>query len=212
MPEQTAPQTGEAAPATPPATESAPAGEQQSTPPQEDVAPSRDDRSPAEVEAFWKNRQSSEAAAFAAKEQALRNEIASLSSQVKEREVKASAKDAADQTEVERLRQLNQTLNEQLEQTKQQAVAETRKAKYPDAAENLEDTVLTQMDEANLAALNARLKVNVSGGSTQGNTIDPNQAARPAAGGQKPLSEQTSEELKAQLAAQSESFVDSLKR
>ena len=211
MAEQTASQTGETANATPPATESAPAGEQQSTPPQ-DVAPSRDDRSPAEVEAFWKNRQSSEAAAFAAKEQALRNEIANLTGKVKESEVKGAAKDAADQTEVERLRQMNQTLTEQLEQTKQSAVAETRKAKYPEAAENLEDSLLTQMDEANLAALNARLKVNVSGGSNQGNTIDPNQAARPAAGGQKPLNEQTSEELKAQLASQSESFVDSLKR
>lgn len=207
MAEQTAPQSGQGE-ATPPATEGQTTGEQSAAQSQE-VAPSRDDRTPEDVEAYWKNRQSSEAAAFAAKEKALRDEIAALSSRVKDSEVKAATKDAADQTEVERLRQLNQSLTEQLEQTQKAAVAETRKAKYPNAAENLEDGILVSMDEANLAALNEKLKVNISGGTNT--RIDANQPPRSQPGASKPSSEKTAEELKADLASMSEAFAASLK-
>jgi len=202
------PQTGQGE-ATPPADTSEQA-ESQSAESQE-VAPSRDDRSPEEIEAYWKKRQSQEASAFSAKEQALRQQIADLTSQVKTREVESAKKDAADQTEVERLRQMNQTLQEQMEQMQRQTVAETRKAKYPSAAENLDDTILVSMDEANLAALNEKLKVNISGGTQTNQRIDANQPARTPPGGSKPSSEKTAAELKADLEALGPAFAESLK-
>ncbi len=198
-------------------------GEQQTAPPTEgqqsgeptegqSQEPTQQSRTPEDIEAYWKNRQSQEASAAAAREKVLRDQLAAAEARVKEGEVKASAKDAADQTEVERLRALNAELQKQMEQQAAQATAETRKAKYPNAAENLEDNILVSMDEANLAALNEKLKVNVSGGASTGTMLDANQAARPQSGASKPLDEMTSGELKAQLEAQSESFVESLKR
>lgn len=166
-------------------------------------------RTPEDVEAYWKNRQSQEARAAAEREKVLREQLSQAQAAAKAAEAKATGTSSAANTEVEVLRQQNENLSRELEQTKQSALIETRKAKYPFASADIDEKAIAIMDEASLAGLNEKLKPTGSSGTR----IDPSQAGRPTSGGApKALNEKTAAELRADLAAQSGEWAEAIKR
>lgn len=164
-----------------------------------------------EVEAYWKNRQSQEASAHSVREQVLREQVATLEGTAKATRVDEARDTAANQTEVQRLTAENTALREQNSADKAAALTETRKAKYPFAAENIDASTLGQMDEANLAGLNEKLKPSSTGGISPTAIMDANAAGRPTPSASKPLSEKTREELMSDLKAQGPAFVESFR-
>lgn len=152
-----------------------------------------------EVEAFWRNRMSGKDKADAAEKKALREQIAALESQQK-----ASPQQGGDdprEAEIARLKQ-------ELEQTKVMSAIETRKAKYPFAADSLDDDTLARMDEARLAGLNARLGTEAEP-QRKGSYSDPNAAQRRTQTATPPT-EKSPDDLKSDLRKYSPGFVNDL--
>lgn len=170
----------------------------------------QESRSPTDIEAYWKNRQSQEASAAAAREKVLREEVENLKIQVAASQAKDSKTKDAQSSETDLLRQKVGALEQELQDTRQAAVRDTRKAKYPFAAADLDDNVIALMDEANLAALNVKL---APSGNSNFTIIDPSQAGRtpPTGATNKALRDKTTEELKADLKALGPDFVQQIR-
>lgn len=151
-----------------------------------------------EVEAFWRNRMSGKDRADAAEKKVLREQIAALEAQVKSKPGEQTGDDVRD-AEIARLKQ-------ELEQTKITSMVENRRAKYGLAAETLDDETLARMDEARLAALNARLGNEAAGRSS---FTDPNAAQRR---NQTPTSAtaKSADDLKSDLRKYAPGFVNDL--
>lgn len=159
-----------------------------------------------ELNAQWQHRVSQNDKAHAAEMKALRDQLSA-----KER-AEADARRAGEEarragmSEAERVAAERDALRQELEQERAQRVIDTRKAKYPHIAADLDDQAIAVMDEGRLAALDARL----SGGTAEPpSLIDPNSAGRPAPSSTK-IEEKTSEQLKADLRAQGDSFAKEL--
>jgi hypothetical protein len=151
-----------------------------------------------EVEAQWRNRMSQLDKAHNAEVEALRRTLADREAAEAKRRGELEQVRLAGLSEAERVAAERDQYKTLLEQERVGRVIDTRKARYPAAAQNLGDDVLAQMDEGRLAALETRLA-----GQTVNppSLIDPNSAVRnttpsaPAGDGSR-----TSDELKADLA------------
>jgi hypothetical protein len=165
-------------------------------------------RTAEEVEAEWRRRVSGKDAAHAAEAKALRERLAELERAEAERRAKSDTERAANMTETERQRQRADDLERRLEEERQQRVVDTRKAKYPHIAAELDEPVLAAMDEGRLAALDARLSP--AGDRPTGNRIDPNSPPRP--GGEPPRPDRKSiADLKADLKREAPGWLASIK-
>lgn len=114
-------------------------------------------RTPEEIEAIWRNR-------IAGKDRAHSAETATLRQQVEEANRRAAAAEArkqqeeeAELSEAEQWKRKAEEADRRAEAAERQRVLDVRLAKYGAAAEVLDEAALVQMDEAKLAALNARL-------------------------------------------------------
>lgn len=143
-------------------------------------------RTPEQVEAEWQAKQSALGRQHAATEKALRDQIAAL---------QAFEKAAGDKTgtEADAIRQENEALKKQLADQSAEYLLSIRRAKYPQAAETLDDAALKAMDEAKLAGLEARLTPAQQAAMLLSST-PPRDSATP-----KPMSEKTTAELQADL-------------
>ena len=138
-------------------------------------------------EAFWRNRQSQSDKAHAAEAKVLRERIAAL-----EAGSKGTAPEGAGTgSDTSGMDEVVKRLQVELENEKRLRITETRTAKYPNATKAIGDErVISQIDEARLASLEETLR------PPTGSGIDRNNPARRVTG-EKPISEMTTEELKA---------------
>jgi hypothetical protein len=190
-----------------PPTEEAPSAAGEATPPEpteesaEDVAP--EERTADEVEAIWKNRVAGKDRAHAESERVLRQQIDDLNRQMQGRQ----ATDTANMSEVEREKARADAAEARAEQAERQRVQDLRTLKYAAAAEVLDASELAVIDEARLAALNARL----TGDETPAPpVIDPNAARRPPSTTPAAPRERSVEELEADLKRHEPAFKESL--
>lgn len=174
-------------------------GEQDGAPPA-----GGDDQKPKtveEAEAIWRNRVSGKDRAHNAEVATLRGQITALESQIKAKPTTGSEDDPRE-GEVQRLRQ-------ELEAEKAARVMDSRKAKYPFAADTLDDDTLARMDEAKLAALNARLDDTDVPAPGYRPSLDPNRAARRPSSPTSP-EEKSVDDLKSDLRRYAPEFQASL--
>lgn len=184
--DQTTPAT---APAVPPAGED------------DDAAAQSPGRTPEEIEAFWRNRVSKKDKAHLAAEQALRDEIASLTAQ--RAATPSSSTSGNDDPNAGRVADLQR----QLEEERNARVVDQRKAKYPALAkQGVTDSIFASGDEATLARLNALADDNADGGF-----IAPTAPRRAAPVASKPLNEKSKDELLADLKVASTHYEASLR-
>jgi hypothetical protein len=137
---------------------------------------------PEDIEAYWRKRFSNSDKAHAAEAKVLREQLAALQSG-KATEVASAESGAKEMTD------MVSRLQADLAAERAARVIDTRKAKYPAAAQALGDEVIVQMDEARLAGLNESLTVTAP-------RVDANNPARRMSGS-KPIEDMTSEEVKA---------------
>jgi hypothetical protein len=178
---------------------------QQSAPeaeaPAEQQPEPQEGRTPEEVEAFWRKRQSNEAKAHSEETRVLREQLAQAQRAVST-DAASGGSDAA-----AALQQQVQQLQQQLKQSEQQRIVDTRRAMYPEAAEALADNVLiSQMDEARLAALNAKL-----GAEAAAPRMDANNPSRGASVPAKRIQDMSADELKAVLAQESQAWLNEVR-
>jgi len=158
-----------------------PADPVEPTEPASEVAPTG--RTPEEVEAIWKNR-------VAGKDRAHNEEVRVLREQLEA--AKAPKPDGSDSEDWKT--KAEQAEAKLAEKEKAHAV-EVRSVKYTAAAEALDPDILASMDEAKLAALNARL----AGDEEPPPIIDPSAAPRRTSGPPTPPREKSVEELESDL-------------
>lgn len=151
-------------------------------------------RTPEEIEAIWKNRVAGKDRAHAAETATLRQQLEQERRQREALENQRSAEQAGQLSEAEQWKQKAEAAEARAAEIEKQRILDVRTAKYGAAAEALDETVLVAMDEAKLAALNARLSGEEAPPAP---VIDPNQPRRPTASA--PSREKGIEELEADL-------------
>lgn len=132
------------------------------TPPTTDVEAKADEvtnpqRTPEEIEAIWKNRIAGKDRAHAAEAATLRQQVEEANRRAAAAEARKAAEDEANMTDAEQWKRKAEEAERRAEQVERQRVLDVRSAKYAAAAEHLDESALVAMDEAKLAALNARL-------------------------------------------------------
>jgi hypothetical protein len=160
---------------------------------------------PEQIEAIWKNRVAGKDRAHAASEAALRDQIADLNRRLEGK----AAVDAENMSDVERANARAEAAEQRAQAAEQQRLLDVRSVKYAAAAEALDDPAqLATMDEAKLAALNARL----TGDETPPppTVIDPNAARRPGSTPPAAPRERSIEQLESDLKDQAPAFLESL--
>ena len=176
--------------------------EQQQSPAAETQAPGEpqpeasSEATPEAIEAYWRKRQSSEARAHSEEIRVLREQLATAQGALNARADSASAGSEATAAFQQQIRELQS----QLRQSEAQRLVDTRRAMYPSAADALADNALiASMDEARLAALNAKLN-DFTEGVAAPSRVDPNNPSRGATAPPKRLQDMSSDELKQVLA------------
>lgn len=154
-----------------------------------------------EVEAEYKARISGKDRAHAETEKVLREQIAALQA------APTIGSDGQPVANSQREAQLEALLAEE----RQARVLDSRKAKFPAAAETLDDRALAIMDEAKLAGLQARLEGTVTPVvDNPADFIAPTSPVRQPAAPVKSYDEMTVEELNAEAAKIAPAFVAGL--
>jgi hypothetical protein len=154
-------------------------------------------RTPEEVEAEWKHRFSQRDKAHAEETKTLRDQLGRLQAAEDERRRAEETKRQENMTDAQRMQDQIASLQRQLEDRDKAYTVEVRKVRFPNIAAELDDSALAVMDEAKLAALDARLNGQTA---TPPSLIDPNSAARAVNGSSiTPPGEKTSDQLKAEL-------------
>jgi len=162
-------------------------------PPAEEGTVVEEQHTAEQVEAIWKNRVSQKDRAHAAAEAALRSQIDELNRQ-------NAGKQAADQatmSDVEREKARADAAEQRAAEAERQRSVDIRSLKYTAAAELLDPTELAAMDEARLAALNARLTGDPDAPPPP--RVDPNSAPKRSSAPPSPLREKTVAELESDL-------------
>ena len=149
-----------------------------------------------EVEAIWKNRIAGKDRAHAAEAATLRQQIEAANQRAAAAEARKAAEDAANMTEAEQWKAKAEENARELERERQTRILEVRSTKYSAAAEHLDEGALVAMDEAKLAALNARLQGDEPPPPPP--IVDPNTPRRPSTAPPAPR-ERSVEELEADL-------------
>jgi len=174
---------------------------------QNSISDESQERTPEEIEAIWKNRVSQKDKAHAAESTALRSERDELNRRLQRMEAEAQARTQGELSEADAWKAKAEDAERRLQQTEQQRVIDVRLAKYPAAAEALDESVLGAMDEGKLAALNTRL---AGEGSPSSGPIDPNSAPKRNPAPPKSPNDKTVAELEADLERYGPAYVGSL--
>lgn len=161
--------------------------------------------SAAELDEQWRNRMSQRDKAHAAELKALRERNEATERSLQEFRTRQEQQRLAGMSEAERVAAERDQLRQELEAERQARVIDTRKARFPHIAAELDDQSIAVMDEGKLAALNTRLSVNPASVEPP-SLIDPNSAARTMANPPTAPGEKSSEALKADLAAMGPAF------
>ncbi len=154
-----------------------------------------------EVEAIWRNRVSG-------KDRAHNAEIATLKSQIRALEAQQSASAGKDDSGPDPRDEELTRLRRELDTERASRIMDARKAKYPFAADTLDDATMAAMPEEKLAALNARLD-DTSDEAPRRTPNDPNRATRRT---NQPTSpdEKSIDDLKSDLRKYEGEFINSL--
>jgi hypothetical protein len=183
-----------------------PSVETEATPPAaaaEEVT--EEERTPAEIETIWKNRVAGKDRAHAAAEQALRGQIEELNRQLTGKQVT----DQATMSDVEREKARADAAEQRAVAAENQRSLDLRTIKYAAAAELLsDDPTFATMDEAKLAALNARLTS--EGEPAAPPRVDPNSAPKRSSTPPSPLRGKSVEELEADLKKYEPEFIQQI--
>lgn len=164
-------------------------------------------RTAEEVEAIWKNRIAGKDRAHAAETATLRQQIEAANARAEAAERRKAAEDQANLSEADQWK-AKATENERLlAEERQTRIVEVRTAKYGAAAEHLDASALAAMDEAKLAALNARLLDVEAPAPT---LIDPSTPRRPSTTPPAGPRDKTTAELEADLRRHESAFVEGL--
>jgi len=174
-------------------------------PPQEpEVAP--EDRTPEEVEAIWKNRIAGKDRAHAAETESLRQQLASEKAARERAEQERQTQQTSEMSESDRWKAEAERERQRADAAEQQRVVDVRVAKFPAAAEHLEPSAMASMDEAKLAALDARLRDDLPVSIN-----DPNAPRRQTPAATPPSGEKSVAELEADLKKHAPAWQESLK-
>lgn len=106
-----------------------------------------------EVEAIWRNRVSGKDRAHAAETATLRQQIEEYKTRLTQKEVT----DLEGASDAEQWKARYEAEQQRADAAERQRLVDVRMAKYGAAAETLDEATIASMDEAKLAALNARL-------------------------------------------------------
>lgn len=115
-------------------------------------------RTPEEIEAIWKNRIAGKDRAHAAEAATLRQQVEEANRRAAAAEARKQQEEEADMSEADQWKRKAEEAERRAEQVERQRVLDVRNAKYAAAAEHLDESALLAMDEAKLAALDARLR------------------------------------------------------
>lgn len=175
---------------------------QVTTPPadaDDDATATSEGRTPEEIEAYWRNRVSKKDKAHQVAEQALRDQIVSLSATRSSANSQGTPGTGED-SDVAALRR-------ELEEERQARVVDQRKAKYPAlAGQGITDAIFATADEASLARLNA-----LADDTADVGRIAPTAPRRGVPAAQKPLKDKSKDELLADLRVASTAMEASLR-
>jgi hypothetical protein len=164
----------------------------------DDATATSEGRTPEEIEAYWRNRVSKKDKAHQAAEQALRDQIASLSATRSSADSQGTP--SAGDSDVAALRR-------ELEEERQARVIDQRKAKYPAlAGQGISDAIYATADDASLARLNA-----LADDTAETGRIAPTAPRRGVPAAQKPLKDKSAAELLADLRVASTAMETSLR-
>lgn len=195
---------------TTPAADAAAVGEQ--APASTEAPAETQPRTVEEVEASWQHRQAQSDKAHAAESKVLRDQLASLQAAEDGRRREAETQRQASMTAEQRVQDQINTLTQQLEEKDRNHVVELRTIRFPNIAAELDAPALAVMDEAKLAALEAKLTGQAGSPPQPSATslIDPNSVTRQNGTPAQPR-EKTLEELRADLERDSPAFLEELK-
>lgn len=154
------------------------------------------ERTPDEIEAIWRNRIAGKDRAHAAETSTLRQQLEEANRRAAAAEARKAQEAAAEMSEAEQWKARAEEAERRAAEIERQRVLDVRTAKYGAAAEALDADVLAAMDEAKLAALNARLTGDEAPAPP---LIDPNSPRRQSASPAPSPREKSVEELEADL-------------
>jgi hypothetical protein len=169
-----------------------------------DAAESSKVRTVEETEAEWRHRMSERDRAHNAELAQLRQNLSALQEAEKAKAEEVEAARRAKMSAEELVRDQVATLERQLEEERRGRVLDSRKARFPNIAADLDDASLAVMDEGKLAALEAKLSGRAA---PPPSLIDQNSAARNGTGSPANApSEKTSDQLKQDLVDMAPAF------
>lgn len=180
----------------------APAGETQQQP------ETSGESTPEAVEGYWRNRQSGSDKAHSEETRVLREQLATAQAAAKANVTTEQGGNEA----VAALQQQNRELQQQVQASESQRITDTRRAMYPNATEALADNqLISQMDEARLAALNTRL-TEEQGTAPPTTRVDANNPGKGSTAPPKRLSDMSTDELKQTLEDSSAAWVETIRQ
>jgi hypothetical protein len=162
-----------------------------------------EERTPEQIEAIWKNRVAGKDKAHAAETATLRQQIADYEARLTTKQ----QQDLENMTEAEQWKAKAKAAEDERDAERQQRVLEVRQTKYTAAAENLDEATLASMDEAKLAALNARL---TGDEAPPPPIMDPNTAPKRTSSPPASSRDKSVEELESDLKKHEPEFMGSL--
>lgn len=163
-------------------------------PPAEEGTVVEEEHTAEQVEAIWKNRVSQKDRAHAAAEAALRGQVDELNRQLQGRQ----SEEQASMSDVEREKARADAAEQRAAEAERQRAVDIRTLKYAAAAESLDPTELAVIDEARLAALDARLRGDPEAPAPPPR-VDPNTAPKRSSAPPAPLREKSVAELESDL-------------
>ncbi len=170
----------------------APAASTDAAAPSKEASAEQPTRTAEQVEAEWQSRHTALGRQHAAEVQSLKDQLAAA--QADQQSATSTSEQAG--SEVEALKRQLAEAQKREQANAQNYARDLRTTKYPYAAEALDPQSLATMDEAKLAGLNARLTPQAP---RPGAGIDP--STPPKTQGEKPITEKTAAELKADIMA-----------
>ena len=164
-------------------------------------------RTPEEIEAIWKNRIAGKDRAHAAEAATLRQQVEEANRRAAAAEARKQQEDEADMSEADQWKRRAEEAERKAEAAERQRVLDVRSAKYAAASELLDEAALVSMDEAKLAALNARLSDEEA---PQPSLVDPNTPRRSSSSTTAPR-ERSIAEMEEDLKRHESAFEESLR-
>lgn len=165
-------------------------------------------RTSEEVEAIWRNRVAGKDRAHAAETATLRSQIDSLTRERESLRATQTQQTTSAESDANAWKERAEAAERERDAERQTRLLEVRSVKYAAAAEALDEPTLAAMDEAKLAALNARL---TGDEAPPPPVIDPSRAPRTAPSPPVPPNERSVEDLERELKQNEPAFVEGLR-